>query len=102
MPFKTTCNYGLTVTEEEKLNYYQAMALLDEDVQRIVDLRDPAKFDVRFVEMTENCGTYEEAYLAVEEEFKQVFKTTKYSNYESYRKARSRRINMKDLDSRRN
>jgi len=60
-----------------------------------VQLHDPYKFDERFVALTSEYDTYEEAYEAVEKEYKSVFKTSKYSNYNSYRMARKRRIQSK-------
>lgn len=88
MDLETSVNYGLRITKQEKLNYYKAMA---RDPQFIY-LHNPHKFDDRFLEKTRSCDTYEEAYQAVEEEYRKAFRTTKYKNYESYRKARSRRI----------
>lgn len=57
-----------------------------------VKLHDPVEFDRRFIEATATSNTYEEAYNKVEEEHKKTFGVTKYANYESYRKARARRI----------
>lgn len=66
---------------------------------RFIYLHDPHNFDERFVEKTKECDTYEEAYLAVEEEYKKAFGDTKYSNYGSYRVARRRRIKKKMANS---
>lgn len=65
---------------------------LNPDYIQFVELHDPYKFDQRFIEKTKKAETYEEAYLEVEKEYKLVFRKNKYSNYESYRKARERRI----------
>lgn len=58
-------------------------------------LHNPYNFDERFEELTREHDTYEEAYHAVEAEFKKAFGHTKYSNYDSYRMARYRRIKEK-------
>jgi hypothetical protein len=57
-----------------------------------VYLHNPHEFDARFLEKTMECDTYEEAYYAVEEEYKSTFGTTKYSSYNSYRVSRRHRI----------
>ncbi len=85
---QTTTNYGLTITREEKLKHYKAMS----ENPDFVHLHDPRRFDERFLEKTRTCETYEEAYQAVEGEYRQTFGTRKYSNYNSYRRARWRRI----------
>jgi hypothetical protein len=55
-------------------------------------LHDPHAFDGRFLEKTRQYDTYEEAYDAVEEEYRSTFGAPKYSNYESYRVTRRYRI----------
>lgn len=57
-----------------------------------VHLHNPYEFDKRFMEKAKECDTYEEAYHEVEKEHKSTFGTRKYSSYNSYRNARSRRI----------
>jgi hypothetical protein len=56
-----------------------------------VKLYDPHEFDRRFIEHTTRCQTYEQAYLQTEKDFKKVFGRNKYSGYNSFRVARSRR-----------
>ncbi|MAO64283.1 MAG: hypothetical protein CL666_04730 [Balneola sp.] len=65
---------------------------IDPDHLELVKLHDPYVFDERFVECTRECDTYEEAYDLVEQEYKSVFGKRKYSNYNSYRVARRKRI----------
>jgi hypothetical protein len=58
-------------------------------------LRDPEKFDARFVEM---CGTHctqEEAYLAVEREYKLAWGKNKYSDFDSFYRSWRRRVKRK-------
>ncbi len=49
-------------------------------------------FDKRFLQLTGDSATYEEAYERLEQEFSEQFGTRRYKNYESYRKTRNRRI----------
>jgi|GEM_PF-2320109 len=62
------------------------------EYQERVRLHDPKEFDKRFIEKTRESDTYEEAYFEVEKEHKSVFGANKYSNYESYRVSRYKRI----------
>lgn len=57
-----------------------------------IHLHDPAEFDRRFEELVPESDTYRTAYLRVEKEHEATFGYRKYSNYESYRVTRSRRI----------
>lgn len=52
-----------------------------------IHLVDPAEFDDRFIELSAECSTYEEAYQAVEQEYRSVFRRNRYSNYNSFRNA---------------
>jgi len=65
---------------------------LNPDKLELVKLHDPHEFDERFIECTRECDTYEEAYDQVEQEYRSVFGKRKYSNYNSYRVARRKRI----------
>ena len=57
-----------------------------------VHLTNPANFDQRYVEHTAEARTYEEAYLLTEKDYRRVFGKNKYSNFDSFRVARSKRI----------
>lgn len=49
-------------------------------------------FDKRFHQLTMQHDTYEEAYEALEAEYRFIFGRRRYKNYESYRKSKSKRI----------
>lgn len=68
------------------------MERINSEKLEYVRLHDPYEFDQRFIECTRECDTYEEAYAVVEKEHKSVFGKRKYSNYNSYRVARRKRI----------
>lgn len=58
-----------------------------------VKLHDPHEFDKRFVDYTSECETYEEAYLMAEADYKKAgLGNRKYSSYNSFRVARTKRI----------
>lgn len=52
-----------------------------------IHLHDPAAFDERFIELSAECSTYEEAYQKVEQEYRSVFRRNRYSSYNSFRNA---------------
>jgi hypothetical protein len=49
-------------------------------------------FDARFIELTSEHTTYQEAYEALEEEYSKLFGIRRYKNYESFRISRLRRL----------
>lgn len=55
-------------------------------------MTDPKGFDELFEQEISKHDTYEEAYLALEAEYQQVFSKPRYTSYESYRIARRQRI----------
>ena len=55
-------------------------------------LRDIQEFERRYIEYTKDSETYEEAYNRVESDYKKAYGKARYSNYNSFRVARSRRI----------
>ena len=57
-----------------------------------INLHTPEKFDKRFEQYTQIADTYEEAYIMVEKDYIRVFGRRKYSNYNSYRVSRRKRI----------
>lgn len=64
-----------------------------------VKLHKAKEFDRRFWQLVNEYPTYEQAYEAVEKEYKQSLQDPepKYKNYESYRKSRERRIKSKAI-----
>lgn len=60
--------------------------------ERIKMMNKPSGFDELFTKELMHHRTYKEAYEALETEYKGVFGERRYKNYESYRKARSRRL----------
>ena len=60
----------------------------EEDLQ----LYRPEAFDARFIEYTRTHETLQEAWEAVERDFRKVFGQNRYASYESYRISRRRRI----------
>lgn len=60
-----------------------------------ISLHDPAQFDKRFLDYTQKTDTYEEAYALTEQDYIKVFGCHKYSNYNSYRVSRYKRIKKK-------
>ena len=57
-----------------------------------VKLHDPREFDKRFIKYTAEADTYEEAYAMAESDYKAIFKSRRYSSYNSFRVSRSKRI----------
>ena len=60
--------------------------------ERIITLITPEGFDERFWDNAAHCKTYKIAYEKVEEEYESVFGKRKYSDYNSYRNCRDRRL----------
>src|SRR5699024_8563867 len=58
-----------------------------------VHLDDPEAFNKRFDELLKEYETYRQTYFAVEAEYVRSFGKNKYSGYESFKSARSRRLN---------
>lgn len=56
-----------------------------------IKLNDPIEFDKRFNSYLPEAETYQQAYQRTEADFEAVFGHTKYSNYDSYRRAKRRR-----------
>lgn len=63
--------------------------------ERIKKMNKPSGFDELFDKELVHHSTYKQAYEALESEYEEVFGERRYKNYESYRKARSRRIKTK-------
>lgn len=61
---------------------------------KTIQLVDPSGFDKAFTALLQDpkIATHEQAYNILEEKYKQAFGKNKYSNYDSYRKARNRRL----------
>ena len=57
----------------------------------------PESFDLLFDECVKNCTTYQAAYEAAEEEHIKLTGHRRYSDYESYRGSRNRRIKNKKI-----
>lgn len=47
-------------------------------------------FNQRFEDYLSKCGSKSNAYRLTEEDYKKIFKETRYSSYESFRKSRER------------
>lgn len=60
--------------------------------KRIKKMRTPRGFDELFEKEIPRHDTYKEAFKSLNKEFTQWFDEPRYSNYESYRKAREARI----------
>ena len=60
--------------------------------KNIIELVNATKFDQAFFAELMNCDTNIEAYERIEEKYFSVFGKRKYSNYDSYRKCRDRRL----------
>jgi hypothetical protein len=58
----------------------------------ILALLSPRGFDERFWKHSKDCKTYIEAYEKTEKEFHKHFGKRKYSDYNSYRNSRDKRI----------
>jgi len=59
---------------------------------RIAKMIDPKGFDRLFEKELPQHPTYEDAFEALNDEYRKATGKDRYSNYESYRKARERRI----------
>ena len=59
---------------------------------KIIDLLTPEGFDERFWEVASETKTYKEAYELVEKEYQENFRQRKYSDYNSFRNCRDRRL----------
>ena len=59
---------------------------------KIIALLSPEGFDERFWKVASETKTYKEAYEIVEQEHEKYFKKRKYSDYNSYRNCRDKRI----------
>lgn len=59
----------------------------------VLKLMTAEGFDARFFEMCQHYPTDALAYEAVERQYESYFGKRRYSNYESYRKTKNKRIN---------
>lgn len=59
---------------------------------KILTLLTPSGFDERFWDNAAQCKTYKLAYEKLEEEYETYFGRRKYSDYNSFRNCRDRRI----------
>lgn len=59
---------------------------------KIIALLTPEGFDERFWDNASKYKTYKKAYEKLEDEYKTYFGKRKYSDYNSYRVCRDRRI----------
>ena len=59
---------------------------------KIIALLTPEGFDERFWEVASETKTYKEAYELVEKEYEENFRQRKYSDYNSFRNCRDRRL----------
>ena len=59
---------------------------------KIIALLTPEGFDQRFWEVAAETKTYKEAYELVEKEYQENFRQRKYSDYNSFRNCRDRRL----------
>ncbi len=59
---------------------------------KIIGLLTPEGFDERFWEVASETKTYKEAYELVEKEYQENFRQRKYSDYNSFRNCRDRRL----------
>ena len=59
---------------------------------KIIALLTPEVFDQRFWEVASETKTYKEAYELVEKEYQENFRQRKYSDYNSFRNCRDRRL----------
>tara|TARA_R100001440_G_scaffold74743_2_gene100558 strand:+ start:681 stop:887 length:207 start_codon:yes stop_codon:yes gene_type:complete len=59
---------------------------------KIIALLTPEGFDERFWSEASNTKTYKQAYENVEKDFEKYFQRRKYSDYNSYRNCRDKRI----------
>ena len=59
---------------------------------KIIALLSPEGFDQRFWEVASETKTYKEAYELVEKEYQHNFKQSRYSDYNSFRNCRDKRL----------
>ncbi len=59
---------------------------------KIISLLSPEGFDERFWDLASQTKTYKEAYEKLEQEYEEYFSKRKYSDYNSYRNCRDRRL----------
>ena len=59
---------------------------------KIIALLTPEGFDQRFWEVASKTKTYKEAYELVEKEYEANFRQRRYSDYNSFRNCRDRRL----------
>ena len=59
---------------------------------KIIALLSPEGFDKRFWDLASETKTYKQAYELVEQEYEQNFNKRKYSDYNSYRNCRDKRL----------
>tara|TARA_R100001443_G_scaffold23670_1_gene35853 strand:+ start:2580 stop:2780 length:201 start_codon:yes stop_codon:yes gene_type:complete len=59
---------------------------------KIIALLTPEGFDQRFWEVASETKTYKEAYELVEKEYEANFRQRRYSDYNSFRNCRDRRL----------
>ena len=59
---------------------------------KIIALLTPEGFDERFWEVASETKTYKEAYELVEKEYQENFRQRKYSDYNSFRNCRDKRL----------
>jgi len=59
---------------------------------KIIALLSPEGFDQRFWEVASETKTYKEAYELVEKEYQHNFKQRRYSDYNSFRNCRDKRL----------
>ena len=59
---------------------------------KIISLLSPEGFDERFWDLASQTKTYKEAYDKLEQEYEEYFSKRKYSDYNSYRNCRDRRL----------
>lgn len=59
---------------------------------KIIALLTPEGFDQRFWEVASETKTYKEAYELVEKEYQHNFKQRRYSDYNSFRNCRDKRL----------
>ena len=59
---------------------------------KIISLLSSEGFDERFWDLAAQTKTYKEAYEKLEQEYEDNFSKRKYSDYNSYRNCRDRRL----------
>ena len=59
---------------------------------KIIALLSPEGFDKRFWHLARQSKTYKEAYELLEQEYESNFNARKYSDYNSFRNCRDKRL----------